>query len=337
MLKMLFFALLILVALPILLITAMWLRMRRRFPKGTPENPKRLLRPRKWRDDEVTVGWVGHSTVMINLYGVRILTDPVLGPRVGVQVGPWQIGPKRHVAPALRLEDLDRIDLILLSHAHMDHFDLPTLRKLAGPRTRVITAGGTSKLLRHMPFGEVTELQGEESVTLSDLGMRVQAVPVRHWGNRFPWNTGYGYTGYLIEKNGVRLFFPGDTAYTPEFVKLRKRGKIDLAFMPIGAYSPDSFQRNHCTPEQAGKMFLDTGARWLMPIHYDTFVLSQEPVKEPLTRLLAAAGGEKHRIATRKQGDVFRFGRADEKSPRQGAGHDSPAHSIPEKPVPTEG
>ncbi len=156
----------------------------------------------------------------------------------------------------------------------------------------MITAGGTSKLLRHMPFGEVTELQGEESVTLSDLGMRVQAVPVRHWGNRFPWNTGYGYTGYLIEKNGVRLFFPGDTAYTPEFVKLRKRGKIDLAFMPIGAYSPDSFQRNHCTPEQAWKMFLDTGARWLMPIHYDTFVLSQEPVKEPLTRLLAAAGGK---------------------------------------------
>ncbi|MFS8514624.1 MAG: MBL fold metallo-hydrolase, partial [Planifilum fulgidum] len=198
-------------------------------------------------------------------------------------------------------------------------------------------ARGTSRLLRHMPFGDVIELHGEESVTLTDFDVRVQAVPVRHWGNRFPWNTGYGYTGYLIEKNGVRLFYPGDTAYTPEFVKLRKRGKIDLAFMPIGAYSPDSFQRNHCTPEQAWKMFLDTGARWLMPIHYDTFVLSQEPVKEPLTRLLAAAGGEKHRIATRKQGDVFRFGRADEKSPRQGAGHDSPAHSIPEKPVPTEG
>ena len=332
MMKMLFTVLFVLVVLPLLLILGMWLRMRRRFPKGEPGKPKQRLNPRKWRDDEVTVGWVGHSTVLINLYGLRVLTDPVLGTKIGVRLGPWQIGPKRHIAPALSLEDLDRVDLILLSHAHMDHLDLPTLRKLADPRTRVITAKGTARLLRNMPFGEVTELHGEESVTLTALDVRVQAVPVRHWGNRFPWNTGYGYTGYLIEKNGVRLFYPGDTAYTPDFVKLRKQGPIDLAFMPIGAYSPDSFQRNHCTPEQAWAMFLDTGARWLMPIHYDTFVLSQEPVKEPLKRLLAAAGEEKHRIVTRKQGDVFRFGRADEKSPRRGT-----VLSSTEKPVSSKG
>lgn len=323
----------ILIALPVVLIIGMWLGMRLRFPKPTRHKPEHLLNPRRWRDDEVTVGWVGHSTVLINWYGVRILTDPVLGPKIGVKVGPWQIGPKRHVDPALQFKDLDRVDLILLSHAHMDHFDLPTLRKLADPKTQVITAKGTSRLLRPMPFGKVTELDGDESVILSNLGVRVQAVPVRHWGNRFPWNTGYGYTGYLIEKDGIRLFYPGDTAYTPEFVKLRKWGQIDLACMPIGAYSPDSFQRNHCTPEQAWRMFLDTGARWLMPIHFDTFVLSGEPVKEPLKRLLAAAGEEAHRIITRKQGDVFRFGKEGTKSPKKDADHTLPILSEKGKPV----
>lgn len=335
--KILITVLFILIALPILLTIGMWLNMRRRFPKRTRSKPERMLKPREWRDDEVTVGWVGHSTVLINLYGLRILTDPVLGPKIGIQLGPWQIGPMRHTDPALRLEDLDRVDLILLSHAHMDHFDLPTLRKLASPRTRVITAKGTSRLLRHMPFGEVTELHGEESVILSALGVRVQAVPVRHWGNRFPWNNDYGYTGYFIEKKGIRLFYPGDTAYTPEFVKLRKRGKIDLAFMPIGAYSPASFQRNHCTPEQAWAMFLDTGARWLMPIHFDTFVLSQEPVKEPLKRLLASAGEEGHRIVTRKHGDVFRFGREEAKDPRGDSENDSETLSDTAKPVSSKG
>jgi L-ascorbate metabolism protein UlaG (beta-lactamase superfamily) len=285
-----------------------WLRLRRT-PKPLRKTPERMLQPRDWRDDEVTVGWVGHSTVLINLYGVKILTDPVLGRKVGVHlgIGDWQIGPARHTDPALDPADLDRVDLIVLSHAHMDHFDLPTLKKLANPKTRVITARGTSRLLRKMPFEKVTELGGEESVSLGDLGIRVTAVPVRHWGNRFPWNRDYGYTGYLIEKGDTRLFFPGDTAYTPDFVKLRKYGKIDLAFMPIGAYSPDAFQVNHCTPEQAWSMFLDTGAEWLVPIHWNTFVLSYEPVDEPLERLIRAAGKEADRIVVRKHGDVFRF------------------------------
>lgn len=336
MINMLFAGLFTLIALPILLMIGMWLNMRRRFPHPPREEPSHRLTPSRWRDDEVTVGWVGHSTVLINLYGVKILTDPVLGPQIGVQLGPWQIGPKRHVDPALDPEELDRVDLILLSHAHMDHLDLPTLGKLAHPKTQVITARGTSRLLRQLSFRDVMELGGEESVTLPHLDVRVTAVPVRHWGNRFPWNTGYGYTGYLIERCGARLFYPGDTAYTPELKKLRRRGPIDLAFMPIGAYSPDSFQRNHCTPEQAWKMFLDTGARWFMPIHYDTFVLSQEPVKEPLQRLLAAAGEEAHRIVTRKQGDVFRFGRSGE-SPRGASGDESPTSSDKAKPVSSMG
>ncbi|SEN51667.1 MBL fold metallo-hydrolase [Lihuaxuella thermophila] len=278
-------------------------------PKPPYKQPSRWLKPLEWKDDQVTVGWVGHSTVCMNVYGTKIMTDPVLGNRVGQHLdseGRWQVGPRRHTAPALSPEDAGRIDLILLSHAHFDHFDIPTLTKLASPDTRVITAKGTSHLLKNIPFGQVTELDGEESVLLDD-GVKVTAVPVKHWGNRYPWNRSYGHTGYLIEKNGTRIFYPGDTAYTPGFRKLRETGEIDLAFMPIGAYAPDALLRAHCTPEQAWEMFLDTGARWLVPIHWDTFVLSHEPVDEPIRRLLEAAGDQQDRIVIREHGAVFQF------------------------------
>lgn len=274
--------------------------------KVTAKKPKQYLDPATWNDDEVTVGWVGHSTILINLYGYRILTDPVFGKRVGISLGFYQLGMTRHIPPALHLEDIGEVDLILLSHGHMDHFDVPTLKKIANKKTKVITALGTSSLLKQLPFAEVLELGGKDSLMI-DEGVKIQAVPVRHWGNRFPWNTNYGYTGYLIERNNTRIFFPGDTAYTADFRWLQTKGEIDLAFMPIGAYSPDAFQRHHCTPEQAWQMFLDTGAKWLIPIHWDTFILSQEPVEEPLERLLHAAGEEKGRIVLTEHGQIFTF------------------------------
>ncbi len=271
--------------------------------KAAPHKPS----PPEWDDNQVTVTWIGHSTLYINLFGTKIITDPVFGERVGMHLGlGWQIGPKRITSPALTPEEVGKADLILLSHAHFDHFDLPSLRKLADPRTQVITAKGTSRLLRRLRFQEVRELGGHEQIQVRD-GVTVRAFPVRHWGNRYPWNHEYGWTGYVIEKKGVRLLFAGDTAYTPDFADLRKIGSIDVAFMPIGAYSPDSFQRAHCTPEQAWKMFQDSGARWFVPIHWDTFVLSQEPVDEPLQRLLAAAGPDEERVVLRQQGEVFRL------------------------------
>jgi L-ascorbate metabolism protein UlaG (beta-lactamase superfamily) len=288
-----------------LLCIVFFLFIQRRFNGKVPyQHPKQYLQPGKWSSDEVTVGWVGHSTILINLFGYRILTDPVFGRRVGVSLGFSQVGIPRHIAPALKLEDIGSIDLVLLSHGHMDHFDLPSLKKIANANTKIITAKGTSGLLKRLPFAEVFELGGKDSLTI-DENVTIQAVPVKHWGNRFPWNHSYGYTGYLIECNNTRIFFPGDTAYTPDFRWLQEVGEIDLAFMPIGAYSPDAFQRHHCTPEQAWKMFLDTGAKRLIPIHWNTFVLSQEPIEEPLERLLEAAGEEKDRIVLTEHGQTY--------------------------------
>jgi len=256
----------------------------------------------KWSDDEVTVAWVGHSTLYINLFGVKILTDPVFSEKVGIGLGNMRVGVKRHTAPAMTLQEVGPVDLILLSHAHLDHFDLPSLRRLTNPKTQVVTAKNISHLLGRIRFGNVYEVGGKDSVTL-DNGVKITAVPVRHWGRRFPWNKDYGWTGYLIEHKGVRLFFAGDTAYTATFRELQQIGKIDIAFMPIGAYDP--YLAAHCSPEQAWHMFIDADAKWLVPIHWDTFVLSREPVTEPLERLLAAAGVQHDRVVIREHGETF--------------------------------
>ncbi|MFC7440373.1 MBL fold metallo-hydrolase [Laceyella putida] len=280
-----------------------------RFGKQTPPlvKPANMLKPAEWPAEDVTVGWVGHSTVLMSLYGVKVITDPVLGDRVGQQlgVGDWQIGLRRHVAPAVTYEDLGDVDVILLSHAHFDHCDIPTLKRLAHPDAVVIVPKNISHLLRGLPFKRIVELGGEEKVELAEWGLTVRAVPVKHWGNRYPWNTNYGYTGYLLEKRGTRIFFPGDTAYTPDFYRLRDLGQIDVSFMPIGAYYPDKYQWAHCTPEQAWQMFIDTGAKVLVPIHWDTIRLSQEPLHEPLERLLAVSGEERDRIVIKKHGETY--------------------------------
>ncbi|MFC4766678.1 MBL fold metallo-hydrolase [Effusibacillus consociatus] len=281
-------------------------RWRRHLPKPPYKRPLLIPTPHQWKNDDITVSWIGHSTLYINFFGTKILTDPVFSERVGLSLGPLTIGPKRHTAPALPLKSACDIDLILLSHAHMDHFDLPSLKRLANRSVQVITAAGTSRLLKRMKFGRIQELGGKDKIEL-DNGMTITAVPVRHWGNRFPWNHNYAWTGYLIEYKGVRLFFAGDTAYTPTLKELQTIGPIDIAFVPIGAYSPVSFQGAHCTPEQAWQMFLESGAKWLVPIHWDTFVLSHEPVEEPMERLLAVAGEEAGRIVIRKHGEEFRF------------------------------
>lgn len=275
-------------------------------PKATPQQLKHRPRPAEWRDTEVTFAWIGHSTILLNLFGVKIITDPVLCEGIGVNIpGFGQIGPKRFTPPALTVEEMQEvdIDLILLSHAHLDHVDLPTLRMLARRETQVITAKNTARLVNTLPFGMIEELEpGQSTRTAKDV--TIHAIPVRHWGNRFPWNTDYGYNGYVIEKNGVRILYPGDTAYISMTDLPKTFGKFDLVFMPIGAYSPDSYQQAHCTPEQAWQMFEETGADWMVPIHWNTFVLSREPIHEPIQRLREAAGERRERILMDEIGDT---------------------------------
>ncbi len=248
--------------------------------------------PRNWPQRGLHAAWLGHSTVLLKIDGFTILTDPVLGNRVGVNLGPVTVGLKRLIAPALRISQLPHIDLVLLSHAHMDHFDVATLRGLQNRGTTVVTAAKTSDLLRAGRYASVKELAWGERTRVGPVELR--AFEVNHWGARLRSDTYRGYNGYLIQAGRYRVLFGGDTAATTAFRALRSSRRIDLAIMPIGAYDP--WIRCHCTPEQAWQMGNDAGADVFLPVHHQTFPLSREPQLEPIERLCEAARKEPERV-----------------------------------------
>ena len=252
----------------------------------------------------MTLAWLGHSTVLLNFFGVTVLTDPVLFPRVGVRLPGITIGPKRLTAPALGFHDLPDIDLILLSHAHFDHLDLRTLSYFT-ESTRVITARDTSDLLKRTRFSNITELDWNQSTTLTAAAgeMAIAAFPVKHWGARTQTDTHRGYNAYLIERRRRRIIFAGDTAMTDSFAALRRHGPIDVAIIGISAYNP--WIQSHCTPEQAVQMANAAGARFVVPVHHQTFRLSLEPFREPIQRFEAALSQTPERIALREIGETF--------------------------------
>jgi L-ascorbate metabolism protein UlaG (beta-lactamase superfamily) len=261
--------------------------------------------PAEWCDDRVTAAWLGHSTVLINFFGITILTDPVLFSRIGIRIPfLFTIGPKRLTAPALTVDQLPKIDIILLSHAHFDHIDWRTLSRF-DRSTKVITAPRTHDLLRWTSMRDITELRWGERKQFEAAAAKIDivAVPVKHWGARMQRDDYRGYNGYLIERNGRRILFAGDTAFTETFAELRWRGPIDLAIFSIAAYNP--WIRSHATPEQAVQMANDAGAQFIMPVHHQTFRLSFEPFREPIERFQAALQNEPERIALREIGETF--------------------------------
>ena len=241
---------------------------------------------------------------MINFYGIRILTDPAFGNRIGISLGLGTVGPKRYIAPALRMAELPPIDVVLLSHAHMDHMDLPSLQRLA-PATFTVTAKTTRDILESTPLKKIVELPWNERTTFRNAKgeLEISAVEVKHWGQRWPSELERGYNGYVLRREGRAILFGGDTAHTPLFSELRARGPFEAAIMPVGAYQPWIW--NHCTPEQAVDLANRAGARYIVPVHHQTFRLSEEPQTEPIERLEAALQREPERLGLRRVGESF--------------------------------
>jgi L-ascorbate metabolism protein UlaG (beta-lactamase superfamily) len=261
--------------------------------------------PAEWNDTQVTASWLGHATVLINFFGVNILTDPVLFSRIGIRVPfLFTIGPKRLTAPALTFDELPRIDIVLLSHAHFDHIDWRTLSYFSRS-TKVITAPRTRDLLRWTQLRDVTELPWHERKRWETPAGKIDivAVPVKHWGARMQRDDYRGYNGYLIQRKDRRILFAGDTAFTGVFTELRQQGPIDLAIFSIAAYNP--WIQSHCSPEQAVQMANDAGARFIMPVHHQTFRLSFEPFREPIERFETTLRDQPKRIALREIGETF--------------------------------
>jgi L-ascorbate metabolism protein UlaG (beta-lactamase superfamily) len=258
--------------------------------------------PGSWNPNAITAAWLGHSTVLINFFGINILTDPVLCKRIGADTLMGNLGPKRLVAPALNALHLPRIDLVLLSHAHMDHLDPATLRALPGS-PQVVTAHATLDLLEGLELGSKKALRWNESarITTARGDLEIKAFEVKHWGARWKVDQYRGYNGYVVSREGRKIIFGGDTAMTDSFSRLRKDGPYELAIMPIGAYQP--WINSHCTPEQAVQMTEAAGAKHLLPVHFKTFPFGREGTAEPLQRLEAALEGS--RIGWRDVGQTF--------------------------------
>ncbi len=254
--------------------------------------------PAAWPDDRLTASWLGHATVLLNFAGTWLVTDPVLESRIGLGRGFAKMGPRRLIQPALGKRELPRLDGVLLSHAHMDHTDLGTLRAIPA-RTRVVVQSGNRDLVRR--FHAVDELAWGETTAIGDL--RIESVETRHWGARMVTDRHRGWGGYLLRKGGRSVLFGGDTAYTDAFTSLRERGPVDLAILPIGAYDP--WVTSHASPEETWRMFRALGAEYLLPIHHSTFRLSREPTDEPVRRLLAAAGPERWRVVMTEVGQTW--------------------------------
>jgi L-ascorbate metabolism protein UlaG (beta-lactamase superfamily) len=269
---------------------------RRRFPRTfkelTPANHfsprtffrelvwKALLTPRvghhkrpvfpKLARGRVALTWIGHASFLVQFNDLNVLIDP--------NFANWLFLLKRIKRAGLRLRDLPPIDLVLLTHAHYDHFHRPTLRKLPAPKIGVMP-WGMGDLARGLGFERVIELQTWDSFSRAD--WRVTLTPCRHWGARRLRDLHRGYGGFVLEHQGRTIYHAGDSAYFDGFKEIGRRLAPEIALLPIGAYYPDTFRNVHMGPDEALQVFREVRARWLVPMHYGSFRLSFEDLDEP--------------------------------------------------------
>ena len=234
--------------------------------------------------------WLGHASFLLRIGGRTTLTDPYLG----VHASPVPpLGPRRFAGPGIGPARLPPVDLLLISHNHYDHLDLPTLDALPHRhRTTAVVPLGLRGYVEGRGFGAVHEVDWHDRVEVD--GLTVTALPAIHFSKRTPFDANATlWTGYAIEAGGSgrRVWFAGDTAYGPEFERLGRRyPPFDLALVPIGAYEPRELMRAaHATPEEAVRLGRDLGARRLVGMHWGTIQLTDEPPFEPPGRFRAAA------------------------------------------------
>lgn len=244
-------------------------------------------------DVGVAATWVGHATFVLRTAQAVILTDPVFS----ASAGPGGVlGPRRAIDPGVAFESLPRVDMVLLSHDHYDHCDVPTLRRLAQRDDPLVIAPlGHRALLVRAGMKRIVELDWWQAHAASP-GLEVTLVPSRHWSRRMPWGTNRRlWGGFMVRTAGRLVYFVGDTGYDPAlFAEIRRRcGTPDLAMIPIGAYEPRWFMAAaHVNPEEAVQIHRDVGAKRSIAMHWGTFQLTDEGREDPVVALGAARGGE---------------------------------------------
>ncbi|TAL06070.1 MAG: MBL fold metallo-hydrolase [Verrucomicrobia bacterium] len=229
---------------------------------------------------QVAITWIGHASFLIQFTDLNVLVDP--------NFANWLFLLKRIKRSGMKIEDLPPIDLVLLTHAHFDHFHKPTLRRLPHPKIGVMP-WGVSDLAYDLGFSRVIELEWWESFSRGE--WKVTLTPSKHWGARMLHDHHRGYGGFVLEHQGRTIYHAGDSAYFNGFTEIGKRLAPEIALLPIGAYHPDSFRHVHMSPDEAVKAFVDLKSKKLVPMHYGSFRLSFEEMDEPPRRLRAASHG----------------------------------------------
>jgi L-ascorbate metabolism protein UlaG (beta-lactamase superfamily) len=267
--------------------------------------------PNEWKNDEINISWIGHSTILMNLFGTIIVTDPVLFEKIGFDFFGITIGQSRYSEPALEISKFPCPDFILLSHAHFDHMDCKTLSKftdLYPGKINCITAYNTSDVISNLDWKTLKVMDWNGEYFLNNV--KFSAIEVKHFGWRYPFErdrsrgyfkNGRSYNAYLLEKNGKKVLFAGDTAMTNKFIAYEG---VDIAIMPIGAYNP--WKSNHCNPEEALRMASnDLKAKVFIPIHCCTFRLGLEPIDEPLKWLVNSVKNYNINLGLIKIGETY--------------------------------
>jgi L-ascorbate metabolism protein UlaG (beta-lactamase superfamily) len=236
--------------------------------KRTGEH-KRPVFPRLQHGD-VAITWIGHASFLVQFNDLNVLIDP--------NFANWLFLLKRLRRAGCRISDLPPIDLVLLTHAHFDHFHKPTLRKIPTPKLGVMP-WGVGDLAHDLGFGRVLELQTWESFSHAD--WKVTLTPCKHWGARTIHDEHRGAGGFILEHQGRSIYHAGDSAYFDGFKEIGDRCPPEIALLPIGAYYPDSFRHVHMGPDEAMNVFRDVKAKWFVPMHYGAFKLSFEEMDAP--------------------------------------------------------
>jgi L-ascorbate metabolism protein UlaG (beta-lactamase superfamily) len=248
---------------------------------------------------QVAVTWIGHASFLIQFNDLNLLIDP--------NFANWLFLLKRVRRSGLKLNHLPPIDLVLLTHAHFDHFHKPTLRRLPDVKIALMP-WGMADLARNLGFGRIVELEWWEG--FSHRNWKVTLTPSKHWGARVLRDIERGYGGFVLEHQGRRIYHAGDSAYFDGFKDIGKAFKPEIALLPIGAYHPETFRHMHMGPDEAMKVFKDLKARWFVPMHYGSFRLAFEDMDEPprWLRQLAEKEGILRKVKFLEEGVPYVFG-----------------------------
>ncbi len=264
-----------------------WRRERRKAPWPERIDDPILPPPGRAAHEHISATFIGHSTFLLQIGGICVLTDPIWS----LRCSPVRFaGPRRARRPGQSLDALPGVDLLLVTHNHYDHMDLPTLRRVHKRWAPPVATGlRNARHLAKAGIRSAVELDWWQSTELA--GARVTYVPAQHFSSRGLYDRNQClWGGFVIEADGAVVYFAGDSGYCPHFAEIGRRfPRIDLALLPIGAYEPRWFMRQqHVNPEEAVRAHLDLRARRSIGMHFGTFQLTDEAIDAPLLALREA-------------------------------------------------